>query len=289
LIKKMWSNLAKTGLGAALITSTAVYYRDDIRLRAATLIDTPPSYNSNRSQYGGEYPEIFPRSKWNKNWDFREPLSLVNPELYAKADEATRQEMIQKATPTAIRNIFLIRHGQYHLESDKKHLTDLGREQATLLGKRLASMDQKFDSLVMSTMCRATETANLILEELPVPFKSDSILEEGLPYPTEPPIERALTTKQFVTDGTRIEAAFRKYIHRASVKQKKDSWELIVCHANVIRYFVCRIMQVGPEAWLRLSLGNCSVTWLAIHPNGTISIRVIGDIGHFPKGKISFT
>ena len=47
-------------------------------------------------------------------------------------------------------------------------------------------------------------------------------------------------SKEYFQDGSRIEAAFRKYIHRADVKQANDSHELIVCHANVIRYFVCR-------------------------------------------------
>ena len=39
-------------------------------------------------------------------------------------------------------------------------------------------------------------------------------------------------------DGARIEAAFRKYFHRAEPQQEKDSYEIIVCHANVIRYFI---------------------------------------------------
>ena len=45
---------------------------------------------------------------------------------------------------------------------------------------------------------------------------------------------------QYFQDGARIEAAFRKYFHRADPTQKADSVEIIVCHANVIRYFVCR-------------------------------------------------
>ena len=45
---------------------------------------------------------------------------------------------------------------------------------------------------------------------------------------------------QVFQDSARIEAAFRKYIHRADANQSEDSYEIIVCHANVIRYFVCR-------------------------------------------------
>jgi hypothetical protein len=46
--------------------------------------------------------------------------------------------------------------------------------------------------------------------------------------------------QQFYQDGARIEAAFRKYFHRAERSQETDSYEILVCHANVIRYFVCR-------------------------------------------------
>ena len=45
---------------------------------------------------------------------------------------------------------------------------------------------------------------------------------------------------QFFRDGARIEAAFRKHFHRADVEQQEDSYEVLSCHANVIRYFVVR-------------------------------------------------
>ena len=46
--------------------------------------------------------------------------------------------------------------------------------------------------------------------------------------------------EEFFRDGARIEAAFRKLFHRAKPTQKEDSVEIVVCHANVIRYFVMR-------------------------------------------------
>jgi serine/threonine-protein phosphatase PGAM5 len=84
-------------------------------------------------------------------------------------------------------------------------LTKLGCEQAALLGKRISSLSNgkiKFDKLVMSTMTRATETANIILENMDqksLKIKNDSIIEEGAPYPPEPPLgnwreERSVTT-----------------------------------------------------------------------------------------------
>ena len=49
--------------------------------------------------------------------------------------------------------------------------------------------------------------------------------------------------EEFFRDGARIEAAFRKYFHRASPTQDKSTIEVVVCHANVIRYFVCRYVN----------------------------------------------
>lgn len=61
--------------------------------------------------------------------------------------------------------------------------------------------------------------------------------------------------QQYHEDGARIEAAFRHYIHRADPKQTEDSYEIIVCHANVIRYFVCRfVLRVGSSPQLLASL-----------------------------------
>lgn len=56
----------------------------------------------------------------------------------------------------------------------------------------------------------------------------------------------------------------------------------MVCHANVIRYFVCRALQFPPEAWLRFSLHHASITWLTVMPDGRVSLRLYGDSGHMP-------
>lgn len=62
----------------------------------------------------------------------------------------------------------------------------------------------------------------------------------------------------------------------------QHEFEIIICHANVIRYFFCRALQLPPEAWLRLCTFNCSLTYLTIRPTGTVSCRMLGDIGHLP-------
>ncbi|CAD5217964.1 unnamed protein product [Bursaphelenchus xylophilus] len=283
----MWRSrkVLATAATAAVLGGTTYAYGDQLKVRTAYLLSQEPTI-IDQSQV------LFPRQQWDSNWDQRDPMSMVNKEKYLAADPEKRKEMLEEHKPKATRNIFLIRHGQYHLDSEKRNLTPLGQEQAQLLGERLAKTNIKYDVCVMSTMNRATETALLMLEKMDptIPKESDSLLEEGAPYPPEPPLSSwKPSQKKFYTEGARIEAAFRKYIHRASPRQKHDSYELIVCHANVIRYFVCRALQFPREGWLRLSLGNSSITWMVLRPNGAVSIRGLGDFGHLPHDKVSFT
>ena len=69
----------------------------------------------------------------------------------------------------------------------------------------------------------------------------------------------------------------------------QHEFEIIVCHGNVIRYFFCRALQLPPEAWLRLCVFNCSLTYFTIRPTGTVSCRMLGDVGHLPYDLCTFS
>ncbi|XP_008851944.3 serine/threonine-protein phosphatase PGAM5, mitochondrial isoform X4 [Nannospalax galili] len=230
---------------------------------------------------------------WDSNWDRREPLSLIN--LRKRNVESGEEELASRLDhykAKATRHIFLIRHSQYHvdgsLEKDRT-LTPLGREQAELTGLRLASLGLKFNKIVHSSMTRAVETTDIISKHLPgVSRVSTDLLREGAPIEPDPPVSHwKPEAVQYYEDGARIEAAFRNYIHRADAKQEEDSYEIFICHANVIRYIVCRALQFPPEGWLRLSLNNGSITHLVIRPNGCVALRALGDTGFMPPDKIT--
>ncbi|KAF5923855.1 hypothetical protein HPG69_007486, partial [Diceros bicornis minor] len=223
----------------------------------------------------------------------REPLSLVN--LRKRNLESGEEELASRLDhykAKATRHIFLIRHSQYHvdasLEKDRT-LTPLGREQAELTGLRLASLGLKFNKIVHSSMTRAIETTDIISKHLPGVRKvSTDLLREGAPIEPDPPVSHwKPEAVQYYEDGARIEAAFRNYIHRADAKQQEDSYEIFICHANVIRYIVCRALQFPPEGWLRLSLNNGSITHLVVRPDGRVALRTLGDTGFMPPDKIS--
>ncbi|XP_021953898.1 serine/threonine-protein phosphatase PGAM5, mitochondrial isoform X1 [Folsomia candida] len=239
--------------------------------------------------------------KWDFNWDKREPYSLVKPPKKTKRDvdpaeeENKVAEQLEKKKSKVIRHIILIRHGQYNLKGscdDERSLSQLGIEQAELTGNRLKNSGVTFTSLLTSNMCRAIQTSEIVLKHLGQKgleiLAKDPMLREGAPCLPEPPVSSwHPDLHQYFEDGARIEAAFRKYFHRAHPDQKEDSYELIVCHANVIRYFVCRAMQFPPEAWLRISLNHTSLTMLSILPSGRVILRSLGDSGHLPADKMT--
>jgi len=131
-------------------------------------------------------------------------------------------------------------------------------------------------------------------------FEPDPLLEEGRPchyIPSTAPVTDELINK-IDRDHIRCEEAFRKYIghskwleehQQITLKPTKEAdtehttiereheYQIIVAHANIIRYMVCRALQLPPEAWLRMSLFNGSVTYLVVHADGTVTLRFLGE------------
>jgi len=234
-----------------------------------------PAWLKNLRAEEGFYEQNHP--KWDRNWDLREP-----------GEDERRRGIF----PTATRHLLLIRHGQYNLQgtNDKERsLTDLGKQQAAVTAARLATLSLPYSHITHSNMTRAIETAEIVAEALPnTPvLPADTILREGAPIRPEPNVASWKPEHYYLQDGARIEAAFRKYFHRADPSQMKESYEVVVCHANVIRYFVCRALQFPPEAWLRISLKHASITWITIRPDGRVSVRGLGDSGHFPPALLT--
>jgi len=242
-------------------------------------------------------------SKWDSNWDKREPASIVKPLKSNATDEekAEYETKLAEAKPKSNRIIVMVRHGQYNLDGttdSERYLTELGQRQAEKSGVRLGQLYSKYldkleegnIKLVKSTMTRATETANIILKQLPeIENSSCDLIREGAPCVPDPPIESwAPEQFDFFQEGAIIEAGFRKYFHRADPSQEHTSVDILVCHGNVIRYCVCRALQFSPAAWLRMSVHNGSITVLVIKPSGRVSLLELGGAGHFPTDMLTF-
>ena len=192
-----------------------------------------------------------------------------------------------------VRTIYLIRHGDYASQKDDKSdaemvLTPLGIAQARMVAERLKSMNIKFNSLISSTMTRAIQTAEVINNDFPElkPEQSDRIRE------CTPPLRR----KDFMTgiDTTNseecvqnLEQAFQKYFIPSPDGQDRN--DIIVCHGNVIRYFVTKVLNVDTKAWVLMSISNCSLTIVRVFHDGTMKLDTFSDYGHIPENMRTFT
>jgi hypothetical protein len=127
--------------------------------------------------------------------------------------------------------------------------------------------------------------------------RSDPFLNEGRPCHTIPGPEASESTIAKTDEGhERIEHAFEKYFYRTDYvdvdddQEESHEFEIIVWHANVTRYLLCRALQMPSEAWLRFCNLNCSLmTYLTIRPTRSVSCRMFGDIGHLPYPKATFS
>ena len=61
-----------------------------------------------------------------------------------------------------------------------------------------------------------------------------------------------------------------------------DRHDLVVCHGNVIRWFVTRALAVDPHAWLGMSIANCSLTVITVQADGAMKVLSFSDAGHIP-------
>merc|ERR1712106_281646 len=237
-------------------------------------------------------------------------MGLVKP-LKSNATDDEKEEHDKKVAevkPKANRIIVMVRHGQYNLNGvtdNERTLTELGRLQAEETGKRLALLYKKYIEktdqngdptasanvhVTKSSMTRATETADIILTQLPqIEHGACDLIREGAPCMPDPPVEHwSPDPYEFFQEGSRIEAGYRKHFHRADSKQEHTSVDILVCHGNVIRYCVCRALQLDPAAWLRMSVHNGSITVLVIKASGRVSLLELGSAGHFSPDMLTF-
>jgi len=213
-------------------------------------------------------------------------LSTVNLYVNIYAQKAT-------AEYGGIRTIYLIRHGEYAPQNDdiadtSNILTPLGIAQARLVSNRLKSMKINFNSLISSTMTRARQTAIVINGDFPeLELQKEALIRECTPPTWRKDVMSGVDTSHREGCVKNLEQAFQKYF--ISSPDNKDRNDIIVCHGNVIRYFVTKVLKVDTMAWLQMSISNCSLTIFRILPDGTVKLDAFSDYGHIPENMRTFT
>ncbi len=186
----------------------------------------------------------------------------------------------------AVRVLYLVRHAQHDQDNPAGSelgggLTPLGIRQAELTAKMLAQ--KPISSVHCSSLNRAEETARIIVREFPhLVIQPTDLLWECIPSMTSKlKVEMPNYTAQNVAqDRQRAEVAFRKYFKEA---KRVDKHDVIVCHGNIIRYFVSIILRAEQDSWMRLDLCNCGVTQVVVRSEGDIAVMCHNDWSHLPK------
>ena len=208
--------------------------------------------------------------------------------LFAVANVFTSVSFTQdmNAEKNGVRTIYLIRHGEYNQtdtsDSDLgKELTPLGIAQARLLSTRLEGIPVKFNSLTSSMMIRAIQTAQIINDDIPeLKLRESNLIHECTPPTWRQDIMSKTDPKELTGCVDNLEKAFREFFIPSP--DENDRNDIIVCHGNVIRYFVTRVLKADPLSWLQMSIGNCSLTIIRILPDGSLKLASFGDMGHIP-------
>jgi serine/threonine-protein phosphatase PGAM5 len=194
-----------------------------------------------------------------------------------------------QSQPGGVRTLYLIRHGAYVADRNADPLlgpglTPLGIAQARLVAARLNGSGVSFDSMMVSPLQRARDTAAVMHETLSkVPLTQSTLLREctpTLPEAAEGEVarERAACTKQ-------LDQAFAQFF--APVQDAKRN-EILVAHGNVIRYLTMKALKVDSSAWIGMSVAHASLTVIEVHSDGSARVLAVGDSGHIPAPLVSW-
>jgi serine/threonine-protein phosphatase PGAM5 len=180
------------------------------------------------------------------------------------------------------RVLYLVRHGYYENEDPAdervgKKLTALGKEQARLAGVRLRDLGVTFDTLRTSTFTRAMESGDIIAREIGLPVLRDSLISECTPPSTRPDIKWD-TPGEADSAQAQLEAAWAKYARPSTTSDPLH--QILVCHGNVIRWFVTRTLGVDTRQWAQMEAANGGITVIAIRPDGTTRLLIYDEIAH---------
>jgi probable phosphoglycerate mutase len=192
-------------------------------------------------------------------------------------------------TGTATRYLYLARHGE--ALPDESGLTQVGRQQATLLGRRL--QDIPFTAIHHGPLPRAAQTARLIHgQRRNVPLLDSEVAGDYVPYVPERdelPPESADFYLRFLADTTPDEreqgvvlALQALDLFTGPVDGEADRHELVVTHNFLVAWLVRDAMHAPKWRWLGLNHANAALTVIRYAPGRAASVLVSNDMRHLP-------
>ena len=191
-------------------------------------------------------------------------------------------------TGTGIHFVYLVRHGIYDLDTTATDdrvanaLNALGHEQARLIGARLAALPVKFDRLISSEFLRAAQTADDMGKAMKMMPARDAVLNECTSTNSNARImAREKPEDVSACDSARV-LGWERYFQPTP---DHDTFDVLVCHGNVIRWTWMRAVGAEVKNWVNLDAGNASLTIISVRPDGSARPVMYSDVGHLPVEK----
>lgn len=194
--------------------------------------------------------------------------------------------LAQENNTKGIRTLYLIRHGQYDHDDDRdpdigKALMPLGIAQSRLVANRLKTLPVKMSSLISSTMTRARQTAMIINQDFQeLELQQTRLIRECTPPTWREDIMEGEDPEELKICTDNLDVAFSQYFIPSP--DEEDRNDIIVCHGNVIRYFVTKVLKVETMSWLQMTTGNCGLTVVRIKSDSSMKLVSFNDMGHIP-------
>ena len=190
------------------------------------------------------------------------------------------------------RYLYLARHGAADASGA---LTGVGRQQADLLGQRLAALP--IDAIWHSPLPRAAASAHRVAGHLPgVPVAEAAELVDHVPY-VPPTADTPAVWRGFfdgydqaeVTLGRRLAQALVARFARppdpaplARPGERGDRHEALITHAFQIAWLVRHALDAPPARWLGLNSANAALTVIEHRDGLPPAIVMFNDTSHLP-------
>jgi broad specificity phosphatase PhoE len=205
-----------------------------------------------------------------------------------------------------MKTVYFVRHGESegntgkYFQSFKTGLTELGREQATIVAKRCATLP--VEVLISSTMNRTKETAEIIAGHIgKQPEFSDLFTERVRPSSIADSLQTdehaaqidAQWQKSFYTEGVQVEDGenFETLRKRAGdallyLEQRPEENILVVTHGFFLRMVLTQVLigsGSSPSEFRKIvrsvTTSNTGITVFGFE-NGTWVLRIWNDHAH---------
>ncbi|MGI5271603.1 histidine phosphatase family protein [Nonomuraea sp. CA-218870] len=183
------------------------------------------------------------------------------------------------------RHLYLARHGAADAFGD---LTDLGRRQMGLLGRRLA--DLPIDAVWHSPLPRAAASADELgrhLRDAPVAEAAELI--DHVPYVPRP-AETPPSWAGFFDGYDEAEAASGHRLAEALIGRfaqppgTAGTHEVLLTHAYQIAWLVRHALDAPPARWLGLNSANAALTVIDYRAGLPPTLVMFNDMSHLPAG-----